>query len=161
MAVSNGVPGGVSDENLAKAITASANWVGEYGRFGLSGQWNKRTTTELFFGGVNGGFRVWNFIVLGEFDVQKAKSRTGARTINLLAGYGEFNWMVIDGLYIKAIYDFLDPDTSVSGDLQHRLGLGFDLYPLPYSQISILYRVNVAPGAAGDDQILAKVHFFF
>jgi hypothetical protein len=35
------------------------------------------------------------------------------------------------------------------------------LFPLPYAQVSVLYRFNVGAGAAGDDQILAKIHFFF
>lgn len=160
-AVSNGVPGGVADENLAKAYTASANWIGKQGRVGASFHWNKRATAELVFGGLNGGFTVWNLTALGEVDVQRSRSRTGGGNTAVIAGYGELNWQVIEGLYVKATYDVLDPDVSAANNFQHRLGTGFDLYPLPYAQISLLYRYNTGPSATGDNQILARVHFFF
>ena len=160
-AVSNGVPGGVTDENRAKAVTASANWIAEWGRLGSSFQWNQRSAFRLTSGGLNGGFKIWQLIILGELDFQQSHSATTGSNTYLLAGFGEINWKAIDGLYVRSVYDFLDPDYKAPDNLQHRVGFGIDLYPLPHTQVSVLYRVNIGTGAAGDDQILSKIHFFF
>lgn len=160
-AISNGVPGGVGDENLAKAVTTSATWIGEYGRVGASFQWNKRTTNRLLSAGMHGGLKLWKFTWLGEVDTQQIHSLTGAGNTWLVAGYSELNWKLLQGLYVKTVYDYLDPDLRAPDNLQHRLGLGFDLYPLPFSHVSLLYRINQGLGVLGDDQLLAQFHLFF
>lgn len=160
-AVSNGVPGGTGDENLAKAITSSVNFIQKKFRLGTSFHWNKRTATQLLFGGMHAGLQIWKFTWLGEMNLQQQHLLSGAGNTYVVAGYSELNWRVIEGLYVKTIYDVLDPDYSVADNLQHRIALGFDLYPIPDAQVSLLYRLNVGAGAANDDQILVKTHFFF
>lgn len=160
-ALSNGVPGGVADENLAKAVTVSAVWIGEKGRVGASFQWNKRDANRLTSAGMHGGFKLGKLVGLGEIDLQQIHSRTGGGNTLLVAGYGELDYKIIQGFYAKGIYDYLDPDWEAADNLQHRIGLGFDFYPLPFSQLSLLYRVNIGTGAVGDDQLEALFHFFF
>lgn len=161
--VSNGVPGGpaVADENAAKAITSQINWIGEHGRIGTSFQFNRRSATRLLMGGLHGGFKWWRTVWLGEIDLQQNHSRTGGGNTIVLAGYSELNWLIIDGLYAKTIYDILDPDYRVANNLSHRLGFGVDLFPLPFSQVSLLYRFNIGSGAASDDAVMVEAHFFF
>ncbi|MBI1910043.1 MAG: hypothetical protein HYS22_07740 [Deltaproteobacteria bacterium] len=161
-AVSNGVPGGTNDENAAKAITTTVQWVGKRGRVGSSFQFNKRSTTRLISTGLHGGFTLGPLIGLGEVDLQQNHpNSTTTSNAWVIAGYSELDWKVIDGLSLKTVYDYLDPNYLVGGDLQHRIGFGIDLYPLSYSQISVLYRANLGTGPLGDDQILLKMHFFF
>lgn len=161
VALSNGVPGGVGDENLAKAYTTSVQWIHERGRVGSSFQWNKRSANRLLQAAIFGGFKVGRFLWLGEADWQQRKSYTGLGSTTLFAAYSELNYWIMNGLYAKAIYDFVDPDYRFPNNLQHRMGIGFDVYPLPFSKFSLLYRLNVAAGAPGDDQFLARFHFFF
>lgn len=161
LAVSNGVPGGMGDENLAKAITSSLNWIGDRGRIGASFQWNKRTANQLTTGGLNGGFRLWRFAWLAEGDLQKIQSRIGAGTTYLLAGYGEMDFKITKGFYLRALYDYLDPNYHAGGDVAHRVSAGIDLFPLPFSQVSLLYRANYGPLPLGPDEIFGQVHFFF
>lgn len=155
LAISNGAPGSPTDENDAKALTTSASWVGEYGRAGLSFQWNRRLNNQFTTGGLHTGWHFWRLIWLGEIDLQQSNGN------NLLAGYSELNWQVVEGLYLKTIYDFLDPDYKTPNNLQHRLGGGVDFYPVPLTKLMLLYRNGIGQGAAGDDQILAELHFFF
>jgi hypothetical protein len=161
IAVTNGVPAGISDENLAKAVTVSNKWVGERWQIGSSFQYNKRTANRLLQAGLHGGVSVGKLTALSEFDIQQIQSRTGGGNTWVAAGYTELNWLIAQGLYAELIYDGFDPDYAVADNLSHRIGLGFDLYPLPYSEISLMYRLNIGTGALGDDEILARVHFFF
>ncbi|MDO8519246.1 MAG: hypothetical protein Q7T11_03680 [Deltaproteobacteria bacterium] len=161
LAVTNGVPGGTGDENLAKAITSSINWICDKGRIGSSFQWNKRTANRLITGGLNGGFKLWRFIFLGEGDLQQIQSRAGAGTTYLIAGYGEMDFKITEGFYLRALYDYLDPDYAAAGNVAHRVSAGIDLFPLPFSQVSVLYRANFGPLPLGPDEIFAQAHFFF
>ena len=161
IAISNGNPGTNGDENLAKAVTTDWEWTAKNGRLGTSFQWNRRSKIRLLQGGVHGGFKVGPVIWLGEIDLQQSHVLATRANTSLLAGYGEIDWQVLQGLYLKSVYDYLDPDTNIAHNSQYRVGLGFDLYPLPHTQFSLLYRINVGAGGAGDDQFLAKIHFFF
>lgn len=161
LAVTNGVPGGTGDENEYKAITTSAAWVGERGRLGSSFQWNNRPGRRLTSFGGHGGLCVGRVAWLAEVDFQEIHSTTGGGDTWMIAGYSSVDFNIIQGLFVRTVYDYLDPNYRGADNLQHRVGFGFDLYPLPYSQVSLLYRVNVGAGAAGDDQLLAHFHFFF
>ncbi|MDO8520240.1 MAG: hypothetical protein Q7T11_08785 [Deltaproteobacteria bacterium] len=161
LSVTNGVPGGTGDENLAKAITSSVNYIADRGRIGVSFQWNKREANRLTAGGIHGGLRLGHFTWLGEADLQQIASRTGGGTATLIAGYGEMNYEIFEGLYARALYDYLDPDLSAPDNIAHRVSVGADLFPLPFSQISLFYRSNFGTGDLGPDEIVAQAHFFF
>jgi hypothetical protein len=161
VAVSNGVPGGVGDENLAKAVTASAAWIAQYGRLGTSVQWNRRPTVELLSTGVHGGAKWGPVVWLGEVDLQRSTARGGGGVTTLLAAYSAIHWRIVDGLYATLLYDLLEPNRSIGGDVQHRIGGGMDLFPLPRAKLSTQYRHNRGPGAANDDQITVQAHLFF
>ena len=161
LAVSNGVPGGMGDENLAKAITSSINWIGAAGRLGASFQWNKKTANRLTTGGLNGGFHLGRFVLLGEGDLQQIQSRTGAGTTYLMAAYGEMDFKLVEGFYLRAIYDYLDPDYRTANNFAQRVSAGIDLFPLPFSQVSLLYRANFGPLPLGPNEIFGQIHFFF
>ena len=160
-AISNGAPGTPADENLSKASTSTVNWIGKNGRVGASFQWNRRLITELIQGGLHGGFKIQRLTWLGEVDLQKSSPVSGAATTTTLVGYSELAWRAVDGLYAITNYDYLDPNRNVTGDLTHRIGLGLDLYPIPLCHLSLLYRINTAPGAASNDQLFARFHAYF
>lgn len=160
-AVSNGVPGGFGDENRAKAVTATAHWVAAHGRLGASIHWNRRPAVELVQSAVHGGARLGPVAWLAELDWQRSRTTASGATTQLLAGFSEVNWRILQGLYAKAQYDFLDPDLHADNDRQHRIGIGLDVAPLPYLQCALWYRLNIGGGAASADQLLAKVHVFF
>lgn len=160
-AISNGVPGGTNDENAAKASTSTVQWIGKYGRIGGSFQWNKRLTTRLTQGGLHGGAKIWHVTWLGEIDLQKSSPRSGAAATTLMAGYSELAWKVVSGCYALATYDYLDPNRNLSGDLVQRVGIGWDLYPIPLTHVSFIYRINMGPGGTANDQALLRLHAFF
>lgn len=160
-AVSNGVPGGVGDENSAKAVTTQWNCIGTIGRLGTSFQWNPRANNRLWAGGLHGGVKFWKLIGLAEVDLLDNRNRSNGNSTHTWAGFGEIDYLVIDGFLLKAIYDYRDPDFEAPDNLEHRIGFGFDLYPIPYSHVSMIYRIQIGSGAAGEDTFLARLHFFF
>jgi hypothetical protein len=160
LAYTNGVPGGNVDDNEDKAVTASAAWVSKHARVGGSFQWNNRATTRTLMGGGHAGFTVWKFAVLGEVDVQKVEDKVTGGERTVLAGYGEADYQVIPGLYLRAIYDVID-DKLATGGLHHRIGAGFELFPIPYLKVAAIYRIRIGRSTLGDDQIFTVFHGFF
>ena len=160
VAVTNGVPGGNADDNNNKAVTSSVSWLWDKVSAGGSFQWNDRLTTQTLTGGGHVGLHLWHLAFLGEFDAQKVNDKTTGIERTVLAGYGEMDYRIIRGLYLKGVYDVIDDRLAASG-LHHRAGVGFDFFPIPFLQVSILYRLRVGNGALDNDQIGVAFHGFF
>lgn len=160
LAFTNGVPGGRVDDNENKTLTSSAAWVTRYFRVGGSVQWSDQAVNRLITGGGHFGATYWNLALLGEFDVQSLRNKAAATDRTVLAGYGELDWRIIPGLVFKGTYDITDDDIAGSG-LHHRLGAGFEVYPLPNLEVSVTYRARIGTGALGQDQIFTQIHGFY
>jgi hypothetical protein len=160
VAYSNGIPGGSVDDNEQKAVTSSLAWITRYFRLGGSFQWNDTSPQRLLTGGGFFGVHFWRAAVLGEFDLQNIHDKTlgGERTQKV--GYGEADVRIIPGLVFKGTYDAIDDELAGSG-FHQRIGAGFEIYPIPYLQISTIYRARIGNGALGQDQIFTQIHGYY
>ena len=108
-----------------------------------------------------GGFAVLslegNFTVLADVERIKGNStqmkvnsqRTGSATsgfngagkdLEQLATYVEGNYVLIQGVDVKAAYDFFDPDTKLATGAVSRITFGFELFPVGGVEVRPLYR---------------------
>jgi len=160
-AYTNGVPGGSTDDNGDKAATSSVEWrIAKFLRLGGSFQWNNLAAIRTMTGGGYLGAHFWKIALLGEFDFQQVRDKSTGGERNVLAGYGEADYRIIPGLVFKGTYDVID-DKLPLGGLHHRIGAGFEIFPIPHLQIVTLYRIRIGPGTLGSDQILTLLHGFF
>lgn len=161
-AVSNGVPAGITDENFAKAITSSASWIGKFARLGGSFHWNKRSANRLTQGAIHGGAKLWRFLLLAEADLQQNFSYRGNPTTWLIAGFSELSFQATSGLYIRALYDYVDPDFETPDNFEQRFGGGVDLYPVPHAKASLVYRHGTGTvNFTASDELTLRLGFFF
>jgi hypothetical protein len=160
VAYSNGVLGGSVDDNEQKAVTWSGSWVTRYFRLGGSFQWNDQSAERLLTGGGFMGFHFWRAAVLGEFDIQNVHDKTLGGERNVKVGYGEADVRIIPGLVFKGTYDAID-DELVGSGFHQRIGAGFEIYPIPYLQISTIYRARIGDGTLGQDQIFTQLHGYY
>jgi hypothetical protein len=160
VAYSNGVPGGSVDDNEQKAVTSSGAWITRYFRLGGSFQWNDQSANRFLTGGGFVGVHFWRVAVLGEFDVQNIHDKATGAERTAKVGYGEADVRIIPGLVFKGTYDATDDELAGSG-FHQRIGAGFEIYPLPYLEVSTIYRLRIGDGALGQDQIFTQVHGYY
>lgn len=76
--------------------------------------------------------------------------------------YQELSFVPIQGLDLQILHEYRDADTDKPNPTSHRLGGGFELYPLPMFEFKVLYRHTMAETAPedGTHEVLGFVHFF-
>ncbi|MBF0432941.1 MAG: hypothetical protein HQK83_16780 [Fibrobacteria bacterium] len=136
-------------------------------------------STPVYSGGMLGDDYVWGtfaggnfgrFTLLGEFDVRTYDDPKIADYAHFL----EANFLVIDGLNLKVINEFLarSTDLPVIGTEQgipygrngkDRTIVGLEVFPIPFVKLSCLYVLNrdVPESPDNQDQILFKFHGYF
>jgi hypothetical protein len=87
--------------------------------------------------------------LLGELAVGQRRRPLSGNTARHSAAMVEMGWLLNNGLNLRAKYDFSDADTAVSQDHFHRVGLGFDLHPLPNLTFTAQLRLGLAPATEG------------
>ncbi len=98
---------------------------------------NAPAGTFTMFGGF-GGVSYEGFTLNSEIDFKKDKAGYGT---NELISYLELNYLLIDGIDLKFIYDFHDPDTKYQTGSQSRYSLGLELFPINGLEIRPVYRI--------------------
>ncbi len=155
--------GSNADDNRSKGVSATGGLKAP--RFWLAGSFFNNTTgkdaseeTKEYIGGYS-ALRIWQLSFLGEMD--RIETMTPASRTRGLAAYGEVNSLLHKGIVAKVKYDFYNPDIDIGGDLQERFTFGFDLYPYPFTEILIQYRVNKEETEIKNDQFLTMIHLYF
>jgi hypothetical protein len=96
---------------------------------------------------------------LGEVGIRDAAGR------KLYVFYQELSLLALRGHEIFGTLEFLDPDVEVAdGDRTYRAGGGVEVFPLPFSEVDVIYRHYFARedrGEDGLDEILGMLHLFF
>lgn len=160
LAMTNGVGGGGGDDNGKKAVTWFSEWHRKGLRAGGSFFYNDALLNRTLSGGIHTGIHLWKFALLGEFDLQRVRTNLTNLSRTVFAGYGEIDYELTRGLFLKGIYDGIDDNVAGSG-LHHRIGGGFEIFPIPFLDLELLYRMRVGDGSLGDDQIMGMFHAFF
>jgi hypothetical protein len=93
---------------------------------------------QTYYGGF-ASFRYGRFSVQGELDLLQAKTST---TVQSLVAYAECNYLVTQGVTLKAAYDFYDRDTDLKTGKNVRYSLGVDVFPLPGVEALPIYRLT-------------------
>jgi hypothetical protein len=97
-------------------------------------------TTEDLYGGF-GGIGVGPLSVFGEVDWIRQKPGEAATTG--FVTYVEADYGLIQGVDLKAAYDFYDPDIDVKNGAQSRYSVGVEVFPLAGVEVRLLYRFVV------------------
>jgi hypothetical protein len=98
------------------------------------------------------GFNPWYYLdwlpltYLGELAFGYRQRLGSGRQTAQLAMMHELDYSAANGLVVRLRHDYSDYDADVIDDHYNRVGLGFDLYPLPNLMIGGMLRVRVDPG---------------
>jgi hypothetical protein len=111
-----------------------------------------------FLGGL-GSFSYDSFTLLGEVDLVK-NDMSGTKTDGLIM-YGEMDYMVIEGVDLKFIYDFYDLDIDLQTGAFTRYSVGFEFFPISGVEVRPLFRINKEePTETDNNELHVLVHFY-
>lgn len=146
LGVVNGARGSILDTNtrLAGALNVVARHrLGPFGvALGASGYHEPGGADDFdTYGGY--GYLTWRrFTWVGETDFVRRKPNGGDAVIGVAASH-ELTWLVRQGLELKAIYDFYDPDRDTGPGSKSRYGGGVVFMPYPYLALDCAVRRTV------------------
>jgi hypothetical protein len=96
--------------------------------------------------------------IQAELDIKKDKSTLGT---NEFISYIEINYLVLDGVNLKFMYDFYDPDIDYKTGSQSRYSIGAEFFPLPGVELRPMYRILAnTPGNVQQNEFDFLVHLF-
>jgi hypothetical protein len=162
LAVTNGTAG-ASENDRGKQYSLRASYVRDSWRFGLSGNWNDTGGDERLMGGAFVGLKTGPLLWLGEADLIRQESRN-APDRDIVAGHIEAIWRIRRGAYLRAGFEYLDPDLDIDEDERNRFKLVFELFPRPMTQLRLGFRLN--EGIPQNDQdnaneIFLEAHIYY
>jgi hypothetical protein len=102
-----------------------------------------------------------NLTVLGEFVQRRDFSHaTRIKTYSSLL-YVEADYLLIQGLELKAGYEFYDPDTKYLSGSESRMVFGFEFYPVSGIELRPLYVIRKEePNDSANDQFIVMMHLY-
>jgi len=111
-----------------------------------------------FLGGF-GSFSWGGLTLLGEADLLKTDI-PGTKT-DALVIFGEADYMVIQGIDLKVMYDFYDSDIDLKGTTLTRYSFGFEFFPIAGVEVRPLYRIlKEAPTETDNNEFHLVLHFY-
>ncbi|MFQ5456504.1 MAG: hypothetical protein ACE5EA_09955 [Nitrospirota bacterium] len=162
MAIFNGSGNSLADDNRAKAFSGTGGIRARYASIGLSYYNNDSLNTRKVYYGAYSTLHYWRFTWLGEYDlIDITTDKSIGNETKGKVFYGELDYSLYKGIFLKVKYDFYDPDRTVNEDHIDRISYGIDLYPYPNTEISLLQRTNRETPEINNDQILLLIHLFF
>lgn len=113
--------------------------------------------------GLHGSLSAWeNLTFLGEFVKKREYSNlTSSRTLSSIL-YFEADYLLMQGIDLKAGYEFYDPDTRFTTGTESRIVMGVEFYPFPGVEIRPTYVMRVEePTDSENDQFIMMLHLYF
>jgi hypothetical protein len=158
----NGEDGADPSNGNIRLITSRAEalfrWDNLSFSFGGSTWYNKGIAGNLTMVGGFAGFGYKDVTVHGEVDLKKDKAVLGT---NEFISYLEVNYVVIDGLDLKFIYDFYDPDLDSLTGSETRYSVGAEFFPLPGVEVRPMVRFHSkTPGDVQQNEFDFLIHLF-
>lgn len=167
IASSNGTQGG-AEVNLDKQFSAVGSVV--FRRLRVGGSFSRNRVPQILtytYGGF-AGLNFGRFTLLGEADIieERVKGQEDEREKfgDQLAVFGELDFLLTQGINLKAAYDFHDPRRKLNEDERDRITVGVETFLTQFLQFRGLYRfadgVPQKPRER-EDQLILEIHAFF
>jgi hypothetical protein len=171
--VVNGALGSSSDDDkkLAEVVNATVRGhVSQLG-YGLGGSYwhNEGSVLTRSSAGPHASLKLGRAIWLGEADWSRVESPGVAPHTEWLTSH-EATYEALTGIYLRATYDFFDPDTKLKTGARVRYGVGLDALPIPSLGIKAMWNIfrnragqNGVNAALGDEyeQLEIQLHVFY
>ncbi len=106
---------------------------------------------------------VGRFTALAELDFWRRDDRTQPNPVGQLFWHHELAFRPVQGLELVVTEELWDPDIDLTGNVVNRVGFGFDLFPWPYTEITVRYRYSIATEGhdwADIHDLMTVLHFF-
>ena len=176
------------DDNHSKAFIGRAETLGRLGplklMFGGSVYKNETGSVTEVHGasidgrtkhsryGVFGGASLGRLTYLAEAHLVKddpySDNKQDSKTRSFQS-YQELDVLLIRGIDLNFNYEFRDPNLDLRTGTIQRISAGFAIYPMPYLELTALYRYSFARGPAGPEvqplaglkELIAIAHLYF
>jgi hypothetical protein len=113
--------------------------------------------TLTMYGGFAGVY-YHDLTLHAELDIKKDKTTLGTPE---LISYLEMNYLLLDGVDIKFMYDFYDPDIEYKTGSESRYSVGAEFFPLPGVELRPMYRIRTNSTDAGQqNEFDFLIHLF-
>jgi hypothetical protein len=119
--------------------------------------------------GAHVGAALGRFAYMAEADVRKISlgdgNVSGVKEYSFRS-YQELDVLLFRGFDLTVNYEFREPDLDQESGRAHRIALGFEFYPIPFTEIKFLYRRSLGSGSAekaidGFNEVIAMIHLFY
>ncbi len=160
--VYNGETGGDPSNGSIRLVTTRAEAFFHFERLNCSiggSAWynNGLQGTLTMFSGFAGAY-FKNVSANAEIDIKK--DNTALKTKELIS-YFELNYLLLEGVDLKFMYDFYDPDIDLKTGSESRFSVGMEFFPLPGVELRPLYRIDVKdPGNTKQNEFDFLLHLF-
>jgi hypothetical protein len=113
-------------------------------------------TLTMYGGFAEAGYK--DATIHAEVDIKK--DNTTLKTTELIS-YLEINYLIFNGIDLKFIYDFYDPDINYKTGSESRFSFGAEFFPLPGVEVRPLYRIQTrTPGDVRQNEFDLLLHLF-
>lgn len=160
--VYNGENGGDPSNGKIRLVTSRVEFENQIGavNYSVGGSvWYNNTVegSNTMYGGF-GALSYKRFTLNTEVDF---KTDWAALRTDEFISYLELNYLLLDGLDLKFIYDFYDPDINVKSGSESRYSVGVEFFPIQGIELRPLFRLDVkTPGNIQQHEFDLLVHFF-
>ena len=159
---------GIGDNNRSKKLTLLAMRRFGWAQIGLSGAYDDVSGgNTIATGGLLAGLNFGRLTLLAEGDVRRTRQNEQLalnKSFDTYVAYGEVDLMIVRGLNLKYVHDWIDPNRSILTDRRTRQSLGFEYIPIPFVQIRAFVRHKDGPPqvpGSRDKQVDVELHLYF
>ena len=155
---------GQRDADRGKKLTFVSSRRFKHGTIGLTAAYDDASEATATWGGILGGLNFGRFSFLAEYDARKTDVEASGDELRFSAAFFEVDVLILRGLSLKYMHDWMDPESAVLTDQQQRDSLGVEYIPYPFVQLRLFLRHGDGPPlvtGATDSGAGAEAHFFF
>lgn len=112
-----------------------------------------------------GGFGIvtydGNLTLMAEVDMMQSYNTTLLRNVNGIVIFTEANYVLTEGIDLKAGYEFYDPNDARQDGSVSRISVGMEFFPLTGVEVRPMYRINrESLRGLSNDELHVMFHFF-
>jgi hypothetical protein len=160
--VFNGESGGDPSNGWIRLITTRAETIFRLDNLncslGGSAWYNNGKFGALTMYGGFASVRYKDVTIHTELDFKKDQTTLGT---NEFISYIEINYLLLDGVDLKLMYDFYDPDIDYKTGSEARYSIGAEFFPLPGIELRPMYRIlATTPGDLRQNEFDVLMHLF-